>query len=525
MSIKRQIGWSMLPLLSITVVNLVSVRFFYRFLGPEMYSLWFYVSAISGMFGFADFGMGMAVARYVGTALGRGDQKAVREYWGTGNLFGIPLLLLMALVFSVGGAIFAPQWFDKLRPEDEPLLRWGFILGGIGLFFSYYNNFWIILFQAHLDFRFIGTTRAIVSVLQVVLTMWLAYLTRNPVYLILTGVVIGMFQLGFFVWYSVTRYNLGFSLLDASRARVREMSGYTAKSFATLVTGSTLGSLDRLILGKIAAPVAFAHYSICNNFGSRLQALGGTMMGPVLSHTSRAVGRGHHGTPAVIYNETFNFAFGWYVLIAIWAVVWHPIFLRLWLGKELAQSVAPAFVPLVIAFCISAMTNVSAAQLGPLNRIGMQLFFTAVNGLALGLGVWLGWRLNEHIIIGDVSFLGVSPVLNWRRDGLAGVAWGVVASRIVLIMQDLYMARLIHAGGYYAFNTWKHLLGQLIVGAAFYSVYLVFPRHSYWLVLFAGLHGLIVALWLLRHQVRRFFGKSLLFRNDRDVAKLLPPDV
>ena len=42
---------------------------FYRYLGPEMYALWFYVLTFSGLFVFADLGLGSAVGRYMGVAL------------------------------------------------------------------------------------------------------------------------------------------------------------------------------------------------------------------------------------------------------------------------------------------------------------------------------------------------------------------------------------------------------------------------------------------------------------------------
>src|SRR4051794_12522085 len=103
MSIKRQFLWSMAPLLVVTVINVFSVPLFIKYLGEDMYALWFYVSSFSGAFGFADLGLGVGVGRYIGVALGARDTQAVREYWGTGNLVAIPLLLLMASVFTAIG--------------------------------------------------------------------------------------------------------------------------------------------------------------------------------------------------------------------------------------------------------------------------------------------------------------------------------------------------------------------------------------------------------------------------------------
>src|SRR5437868_12293054 len=100
MSLQKQTLWSLAPLLVATFVNLFSVPLFYRYLGPEMYALWFYVLTFTGAFGFMDLGLGVAVGRYVGIALSQKDEKAVREYWGTGHAIALPLLLLMGLGFT-----------------------------------------------------------------------------------------------------------------------------------------------------------------------------------------------------------------------------------------------------------------------------------------------------------------------------------------------------------------------------------------------------------------------------------------
>ena len=147
------------------------------------------------------------------------------------------------------------------------------------------------------------------------------------------------------------------------------------------------------------------------------------------------------------------------------------------------MQVAPAFAPLVVAFCLSGIGAISAAQLAPLNRVGVQLAFGIANTLGLGLFVVAGW------------FWG----------GFGGVAWGVLASRIGVVAQDLYVIRLVGGGGWLAWRTWRHLLKQCIVGAVFFAASRFLPRDSYWEIVPAVLHGSAVAGWLLRRQLRKFF--------------------
>jgi O-antigen/teichoic acid export membrane protein len=484
MGIKQQFLWSMAPLLVISAVNIVSVPLFYRFLGPEMYAIWFYVNTLNGTFGFTDLGLGAAVGRFLGIALGAQDRKALEQYWGTSNLLALVVVSVMTAVFIGLSVTFGPKWF-QVPPEHVGLLRWAFVAGGFSLWFGYYGNFWLVLSQAHFDFKFIGLWRSILTVAQVTTTLWLAWFTHNPVLLIWAGALFGLLQLAIFFWHSIKNYKLGLNLRDSSMRRARELFGFSNKVFGVILVNSFGGSLDRLILGKLAPPAAFTDYNICNNFGSRIAALGGSIMGPVFHQTSRAVGKGDREQTAAIFNESFNWTFGFYALGAIWTIFWHSIFLRLWLinDHDLARLVAPVFTPLVVAFCITGIGMISSAQLLPLNRAGVELVFVIIRTICLGLFAGLGWC--------------------W--GGLAGVAWGVLASRVVTIAQDLYAIRLIGGGGWLTWRTWHNLLVQIAVGGAFFALSRFLPAQSLWLIVPAALHGGIMMLWLLRHQLRKVF--------------------
>lgn len=489
----------MAPLLVVTVVNLVSVPLFLRYLGADMYALWFYVITFTGMFGFADLGLGVAVGRYIGVALGRGDQAAVREYWATGNLIAVPLVGLMAVAFSVLGAVFGPHWFDKVSPESIGLLRRCFVAGGFSLFFAYYAQFWNILSQAHLDFRFASLLRTGTTLFQVIPSIGIAWATRNPLWLILWNATSSMLQLTLFVWHARRRYGLGLGLTFARMARAREMAAYTAKTFAALLAGSFFVNVDRLILGRLALPEQFTHYTVCSNVGQRLQGLGGSVMAPVFHNTSRTAERSD--SPAgKIYDEMFAFLFDWYWLAVAWAVVWHPVFMRLWLGEKTGGVTAPLFAPLMAAFTLMTLSSISSAQLGALNRLGVSLVFSGLAGLCAVAGVYLGWR----------------------AAGVLGAAYGFLLSRLVLVGQDFVAMRLVGARGWLNFRLWRGAAMQTLIASVFAVAYLVWPLNSRWLALPAGLHGVIVAAWLLREPIRRLFAESRVVMRSSDAPALKP---
>ncbi len=449
MTLKRQFLWSMAPLAVITLVNVFSVPLFYRYLGADLCALWFYVSTFVGMFGFADLGLGVAVGRYIGVALGKGDHQAVREYWGTGNLIALPLLALMALVFVAVGVVWGPRWFN-VAPENEKLLRLCFIPSGLSLFFNFYGQIWNILLQAHLDFKFSSILRITASLLQVIPAVAIAYFTHNPLWINTWGLVLSVAQLIFFIWYCRKHYQLGLSLSYARRARVHEMAAYTAKTFLSLILGSVLYNIDRLVLGKLAPPAGFTHYTISANVGVRLQGLGSSVMGPVFHNTNRSIGDLQRQSPASIYNETFTFVFDWYLLALFWVLIWHPVLLRLWLGPDLAAKVAPLFIPILAAFCLNATANISGPQLSALNRVGAMTGFMVAAGILAGVGVYVGWKFY----------------------GLEGAAYGFLLSRIAFIAQDLFTIRLIKAQGWLGSRTWAAIGMQGVVGIVFAVAYI-----------------------------------------------------
>ncbi len=477
MSLKRQTLWSMAPLVVITALNLVSVPLFYRYLGAEMYALWFYVQTLSGSFGFMDLGLGTAVGRYLGVALGNGDRAAGKEYWGTGNASAIPLLLLMASVFALLGIWLGPRWFN-VAAANVRLLRLCFALGGVSIFLAYYNLLWNILSQAQLDFKFLSLVRIGITVLGIVPSLILAKLTGNPVILILWSIAVAVVQLAVFIIHARVSYDLGFEFRHSSLARLREMGSYIAKSFFTILINSLFGSIDRLIAGKLAPPQGFASYTIASNLGGRLSAFSMAAAAPVFNNTSRSGSDAE--APARIYDEAFSFLIGWYALAVAWIAVWHQPAAQLWLGTVAGSRVSPLLAPLTLAYALTAISIISSSQLGALNKVGTQAIYHLASGILTVPAVFVGWKVG----------------------GLEGLAWGFLASRATLLLQDIYLLRLIGAGGWLSSSTWLHLLLQGGLAAIFLVLRRLEAASLPMQVALAGIHALLVAMWLLRAPAR-----------------------
>jgi hypothetical protein len=241
-------------------------------------------------------------------------------------------------------------------------------------------------------------------------------------------------------------------------------------------------------LGNLAPPKDFSHYVFAGNVAQRLQGLSVSVMGPVLYNASR-VAEQSRAAAAKIYDDTFAFMFEWYLLAALWLGVWHPVLLRLWLTHTMGQDtglattglVGPLLVPLVAAGCLTAMANISNSQLASLNRLGATVWFSVAAGLLTVGGVWFGWH----------------------AGGMTSAAYGFLFGRTACVAQDLYAIRLLRAGGWLSRRTWRQAGGQGLVAVVFSVAYCFWPPASYWLLIPAVLHGVLVAAWLLRGPLRK----------------------
>ena len=426
----------MMPILVTSVVSIISVPLYFRVLGSEMYAMWFYVGTLTGAFGFMDLGMGVAAGRYMGVAIGANDQEAVKQYWATSHAIVLPMVAFFALVFVVLGVLFGPDWF-KVFGTDAQTLRWAITWGGVGLFFSYYGQMWFVLAATYLDFRFLSMIRSTIGVLSSLGALGVAVIFQNTAALLAYSALLGFVQFCILLHRGNSRYSLPVRFKDYRFARLKEMLPYTIKTFLHLISGSVLGSADRILLGRLAPATAFAAYNVSLNIGNRIQTLSQAAMGPIFCNTSRGIGGDTTRDPETIYRDSWNFLFPWYGLIVVWFSVWYEPLVTFWL-KDDAILVSQAFPWIVAGCCLGALASVSGAQLGPMNRVGTGLFFSLLTSI----------------------FSVIFVVCGWLMLGLAGAAAGFCLSRFILVFQDIFVRH--EAGFWYDRQDMRLLMTQVV---------------------------------------------------------------
>jgi O-antigen/teichoic acid export membrane protein len=479
LNIKIQTLWNLLPLVLIAVVNIVSVPIFYRFLGEADYALWFYITTLAGLAGIMDLGLGVAVGRFIGMALGRSDHEAVRSYWATGHWIALPLMVLMSAAFFAACAQFGSAWF-KLDAESSRTFYLCLGPSAVGLFAAFYGQFWLILLQMHHDYRFLAVVRSGFTISQLLLSISIAVLTGSLVLLLWVSTSVMALQTATMVWHARRTYGLDFDWKAARWSRAIEMKDYALKTFANLLAGAVFGSLDRLMLGRLAPSAAFLHFSICNNLGQRLLQASLAVMAPIFSNTSRAVGANCKATVSSAYEESFQFVIAWFCLAFCLTAIWGEAFVRIWLGHDAGAAIAPLLVPVIGASCFAAIANVSSSQLAATGRQGIATAFTVAAGAGSAIGVVAGWKLG----------------------GLPGSAWGYFLGRIVMLGQDVYLGRVFGAKAWLAKGTWLQFSAQLALSAFFYLLALSVGSETGVRLCLGMLHAAVAALFIAAYQFK-----------------------
>ncbi len=454
------------------MISIVSVPIYFAVLGDEMYAILFYVGTLTGAFGFMDLGIGVAVGRFIGVAMGAGDESAAKEYWSTGSIIALPLISFFALVFVAGGLLWGPAWF-KVGGENASTLRWAVLAGGVGLFFSYYGQMWFVLSASLFDFRFISLVRTTLSLVTLGGSVLVAIATKSAAWIVAFTALASAVQFSLLLNRGNRKYEFPVKISDFRLVRLSQILPYTLKTFAQLVSNSLAGSLERILLGRFATPTEFASYNVSFNVASRFQGASQAVMGPVFANSSRGVGGDANRHPRAIYGETFKMLMPFYLFITLWVVAWQKPLLTAWLGDERGALVSLSFPWVVMALSISAVTNISAAQLGSLDRMG--------TGLAISLV--------QNLLAGALTYAG------WHIDGLRGAAVGLLLSRVASLIQDWIVRK--HIGYKLGRDEVKLILMAAALGgisiAISATLYLLpIPAWMFlWTAAFSGLAGML----------------------------------
>lgn len=399
---------------AIAAFSLLLPPFLVRHMPSAEYAVWVLVLQITAYIGYLDFGLQIAVGRYIAYAEERRDAGQRDSIYSTA-LFGLQLAAVSSCIVLAVLVLGAPHFFPALPSSLITTMRWATAIVGVsvalGLPANAFNGVFIglekneipaastggakILSFAGIVAVILGRGSLVAMALVVAVTNLLAYLIQ---YLTLRRLA------------AHVRFRFSCVKVWAARDLFRYCSALTIMSFSMLlITGFDLVLVGHFDFGRVVP------YSIAASFipvlGGLLYAVLNAMMAPAARRHARAEST-ELGRMAVSSTRLGTLLI---LLTGLPGVIYAGPIMRLWIGSAYAQ---PGRKFLIILLIANMIRLVGAGYSIILVATGEQ-FLIKISPLAEG-----------------ISNLALSILLGMSY-GAAGVALGTLVGAIISVLVHL----------------------------------------------------------------------------------------
>jgi O-antigen/teichoic acid export membrane protein len=353
--------------------------------GDRWYGMWVLVGTLIGYYGYFDFGLSVAVQRFIARAIGHHDDDEINRLVTTA-FFLFLVLGVLALVASAGAAVFAPTFLTD--PEEIRVFRIVVLILGLNVAVSFAAAPVNGLFTGHMRFDVATTLQLVILIGRTILVL---HFMRLGYSIIALGVI--MFAAGLIenlakLWYA-RRLFPGVRIRRAmyAPARLGELFRYGGKTF--------LNQLAELVRFQINQPViaAFINLSAVTMFNvagtlayyfrSLIQALAGVLV-PMYARQQAEGDTDALAKSHVFMTKLTSVAA---ILGGGAMIVFGDAFIRLWMGPSYADAY-PALVVLAVGTTVYMTQQPAVAMINGLGAVGMlakATIFEAIANVALSL--------------------------------------------------------------------------------------------------------------------------------------------
>lgn len=457
-------------LLLLVVQGLVLVPVYLRHLGAETYGAWMASGDVLGWLAVLDLGIAGISVQRMSAAHGRGDHRAVGEYYGTGVVVqGLLVGLLAALAVLV--APWVPGWVGLEGPAAAELSSCFAVAGlaaGVGLL----ANVVSLLALSAQRMVFVNVSIFAAGVVQIVLTLALLYAGWG-----LWALALGMLArtgLMLVVQGAHAVYVLRHDLGVRARVRwriVREMSALSGVSVLTMVGNAAVNRSDAMLIALFYGPQTVTVYVLTRRAAEMLSMFLARIGGAVYPGFAHLVGSDDRARAADVLGQVARLYFVAAVPAVALYMALNRTLVHLWVGADQyaghAVTVLVGLNVLLVGWA-GLVLYVSGAA-GLIARSGVALFVEAVVRVALALGLLYAWGILGLPAAGVVTTpLSAYVVLGWlyRRLGQrrAPVPWRDVASAAALLALGAAAGTVRWGESWPAFVAWSALFGAAAAG-------------------------------------------------------------
>lgn len=334
------------------IVALAMTPFIIHSLGDRSYGLWAIIGTIMGFYGFFDFGITTAVARYVSRAKAGNDSEEINRVLSNSlalfsALAGVILILTPLIIFC--GRYFAPE------PEDLNLFRRAVAILSIHIALGFPLRIFSGILKAHLRydlFTYASLTKMIISNGAI-----LYLLSRGHGILAMATATFAAHVVEYllcvtFAFQVLPRFKLRRSMVN--RKSMTSLLTYSSKTAIIEIANLLRLKLDFLVIGKMLGLSAVTPYAV----GARLIDYFGELMGSLIGNLMPLFSRyeGSDDYPGIRDGLLTLIPFNTLFAISIGgSILFHgEAFIMWWMGPKFSDSFQVVEI-LVVAMTISLM--------------------------------------------------------------------------------------------------------------------------------------------------------------------------
>jgi O-antigen/teichoic acid export membrane protein len=437
--------------------------------GDRWYGMWTLVGTLIGYYGYFDFGMSVAVQRFVARAIGRGDETEVNRLLTTALVLFTGLAIL-ALLFSTIVALVAPQFL--VDAAEIRVFRIVVMILGLNVAVSFIAAPVNGLFAGHMRFDAATTVQLVMLIVRAALIVWFMRAGYSIIALAAITFSVGLADNAARVWYA-RRLFPGSHVARAlyTQDRLRELFAYGGKTFIDQLAELARFHIDHVVIAALISLSAVTIYNIAGTlayyFRSLIQALVGVLM-PM--YARQQVDGGGAGLAASLLFTT-KLASVVAVLGGGAMFIFGEAFIGLWMGPQYTDAY-PSLGVLAVATAAYMTQQPAIALIQGLGRVGTLAMASIVEALAhLVLSLMLVHPLG---ILGVA--LGTAIPLLFISAFVVGFSCHLVDIRIMTYIQSVgpviavAIAMQIATGFAVAHFAPDTYLDLILLFAAFYPV-------------------------------------------------------
>ncbi len=402
------------------VVAFALMPFVVKHLGDRMYGFWTFVGAFIGYYGLLDFGLTLAMEKFLAGAIGADDKDECNRIFNTALIIFIGLGLV-ALLITIVLILLSTQFWSSA--EDASLFSRVVMVLGINMVIGLPMRVFIGILIAKLRFGVISS----IQLMSLLLRTALIVLALSLGYSVLGMALVTFLSTipGYIIYIYFARKSMPFLKLKRKywhQETIKSLFSYSSVSFIALLTDQLRLHIDVFVVTAFINLAAVTHYRIAGLMFQYFNTLMHACMGVLLPLFSQQDGaKDHDATRKTLFFSTkISVALSSFITFGF--IAWGKPFIERWMGPEYLDAYLPLCI--LVSGCMFAMWQRPYVYL--MFATSKHKFFAYANSIE-GIG---------NVLI---------SVLLVGHYGLIGVALGTFISMTVikLFIQPIYFCRAI----------------------------------------------------------------------------------